>query len=163
MDLQIPVVVDLPVGQGFQDHVTVVLQPIYVNDTVKFPTKISAWSPNTIDQYFNQNGEGVLGAYTRPSQAFLTSSRAKRNLENNWPDIQLVFKPGFHHDKDDVEMAIDVVLSRPKSAGFISLNTSEYLKGVRDDEKLAIVDYNLLADVTDIEVLIEGPSKNQFS
>jgi len=55
---------------------------------------------------------------------------------------------------------IVVYLGRPQfnklSVGSIKLNTTAYRRGIRDNVKLAILDYNLLASSNNFAKILEG-------
>ena len=58
---------------------------------------------------------------------FMASSRAKRDLQPNWPDIHILLKPDVFNPQPETpqEIFFDIVLGRPKSRGYISLNTRD--------------------------------------
>ena len=88
----------------------------------------------------------------------MTSSRAIADGQTGWPDIQIDFIDGFTSNpvQDPHQVRLYVILGRPKSRGVMTLNATAYKLGVRDDEELALIDYNILSDPTDVEVLVEG-------
>ena len=111
----------------------------------------------SIKQY-SKNGDGLLKYGPVGAQAFMTSSRAVADGEAGWPDVQIDLNDEFtvSQVKDPQQIHFYVVLGRPKSKGTIGLNATAYKMGVRRDEELALVDYNILSDPTDVKVLVEG-------
>ncbi|OXA45411.1 Glucose dehydrogenase [FAD, quinone] [Folsomia candida] len=91
-------------------------------------------------------------------QAFIVSSRAKRDNEGNWPDYHLFFQmndlAGLAINATQIRMRVE--FGRPKSRGCVFLNTEAYAAGEVDDEKLVSLDLGIFTDPTDIDVLLEG-------
>ena len=64
--------------------------------------------------------------------------------------------PANNQQEQSHQISFFVALTRVRSAGSLSFNTTRYLAGVRDSAKLAVPDYNLFQDPSDVDVLLEG-------
>lgn len=100
------------------------------------------------------------GFFTRMDvgpQAFIVSSRAKSDGEQNWPDIQIVFghEPVFGKDLPQ-PTALQIILNRMKSVGEIGFNITAYRNGDRSDTKLALIDFRLFSEPSDVDAIVEG-------
>jgi len=169
--VQIKVKVDLPqVGQNLVDHVYIVLDGIKVSSSGdQYFSKVKDSNFKDMLNKYEETGEGILGDLKVGPQADLVSKRAKQTGELNWPDFKLTlfprctsfipslakenFKEG---EKTDNQLCLIVTLTRPKSTGNITINSTEYKTGNMDDTKLAIVDFNMFGNSSDVDVLVEG-------
>lgn len=110
-----------------------------------------------INKYQNDTfRSGYLIRKDIATQAFIVSSRAKQDGEGKWPDLQLVLYPNFVFGPTNPLLTMQVISNRAKSIGSVTLNTTAYLDGERNDTKLAIVDHLTSFDSSDIDVLVEG-------
>ena len=102
---------DSPVGQNLQDHAAALAGPFI------FPNPISNSRPisqETVDAYF-LNGTGPIGVGDSMVQAVaqFASSRAIKNEQKLWPDIQLLlfaFRGEDFYENDARSLAIDETL-----------------------------------------------------
>jgi len=142
------VVANLPVGKNLQEHQCVSIN-FKVNDSFKHPSKSMFESP----------GLGPI--------SFFVSNLAKAANQKNWPDLELILTETFFGtDKEYAtenlpnQFHIVVHLGRPDfdklSVGSIKLNTTAYRRGIRDNTKLAILDFNLLASSNNFAKMLEG-------
>ncbi|XP_035713775.1 oxygen-dependent choline dehydrogenase [Folsomia candida] len=157
----IPIVQDLPgVGQNLLDHAD-----IHFKFQIQNPS-----AAQTLYPFFTESGMQdelikfqapiKTGAFSTENvhQAFIVSSRAKRDNEGNWPDYHLFFQmndlAGLAINATQIRMRVE--FGRPKSRGCVFLNTEAYAAGEVDDEKLVSLDLGIFTDPTDIDVLLEG-------
>ncbi|XP_035713465.1 glucose dehydrogenase [FAD, quinone] [Folsomia candida] len=157
----IPIVQDLPgVGQNLLDHADVLLK-----FEIQNPSAAQALYPILSetalqDELVKFQAPLKTGAFSGENvhQAFIVSSRAKRENEGNWPDYHLYFQldlpTGLETNTTNINMRVE--FGRPKSRGCIILNTEAYAAGELDDEKLVTFDLGTFTDPTDIDVLLEG-------
>ncbi|CAL8117898.1 unnamed protein product [Orchesella dallaii] len=159
---KIPLLKDLPVGENFHDHVNVQLTIIIGNRSeVLIPER--DLNPETFALY-NRTGYGPYTSWIGTSgQAFLRSSVRRSDRLRDWSDIQLFPAQSVaaldsrmrewslqSHIKDwEVPFVISIYLTRPRSCGTISLNP----RNVSGDP---ILDFNMLSDPEDLEVLVDG-------
>lgn len=145
------------VGKNLRNHGYVFLN-FKVNNpnTTLFPIVEENDLENEFMQYHENKRRGLL-TETNKAQAFFVSSRAKADGESNWSDIHLAFNaPSRIGTASPQLIGILVKEGRMKSFGEIIFNTTAYLNGVRDDVKLALLDYRLFSDPSDTQVIIEG-------
>lgn len=137
--------------------------PIFVNDSSRFLIIRDGDEENVLNRY-HESAEGILGVLRVGPQAFFVSTRAKEQGEYNWPDIRLfvyAFRPDyrpFSEDEGGERISLYAVQNRPKSRGTVKLNATAYREGVRDDTKLALIDFQFLTDPDGIDedVMVEG-------
>ncbi|XP_035714143.1 glucose dehydrogenase [FAD, quinone] isoform X2 [Folsomia candida] len=158
---KIPIVQDLPgVGQNLLDHAA-----IHFKFQILNPSAAQALNPllsesGWEDAFIKLQAPVRTGAVVENlrHQAFVVSSRARRENEGHWPDYHLFFymdlKSGL--DTNATYININVEFGRPKSRGCVILNTYAHSSGEIDDEKLVSLDLGSLTDPTDIDVLLEG-------
>lgn len=161
---QIPIKVNRPgVGQNLMQDIQIFIGPIFVNDSSRFRIIRDGDVENELNKY-HESGEGILGLQRLGPQAFFVSTRAKEQGETNWPDIRLFlnayhpdFRP-YREDEGGEQMSFYVGQNRPKSRGTVKLNATAYKEGIRDDTKLALIDFQFLTDPDGIDedVLVEG-------
>ena len=146
------------VGLNLGEHVAIRSGPIYLNDSSLLP-KIKDGDEAELERYL-ATGEGLLGEIGSGAQALLVSSRAKAAGQSNWPDIQISLAFRWNGlgsaDNGDDYLRLSVVNMRSLTRGSVRLNTTAWRLGERDDEKLAIVDLQMLADSSAVDVLVEG-------
>jgi choline dehydrogenase-like flavoprotein len=164
-ELNIPLVVDLPVGHNFHD------QPMTfgVHFTINETQKSNELLQKDITEFF-LNGTGVLAQFEK---AVLRTS-TKYETNKSWPDIQVFANPGSFADfqtAESAENALNIkqniwqkfykpysgqstisfvsLLSRPQSRGRIKLKSNN----IRDDP---IIDPNYFSNSIDLKTLVEG-------
>ncbi|CAG9836472.1 unnamed protein product [Diabrotica balteata] len=161
---------NLKVGYNFQDHVGVVLQALFVNESVTF-TEGDFFKPQNWYQYL-VNGKGVL---TLPggseALAFVKSKYAPQ--DRDYPDLQLVlgaisfnqltfallgnsagvptklYNQVFAPHVGTPSFGINPFVMSPKSRGRVSLKTSNPL----DNPK---IETNYFSEKEDTDILVEG-------
>ncbi|CAL8130308.1 unnamed protein product [Orchesella dallaii] len=165
---RIPVKLELPsVGQNLEDHLMFTLSNIQYNSSIlPFISQLPKDEKEFQEalKTYQETGEGLLGQLIFGPQAFLVSSRAKQELQWDWPDLQLFFSPdnclGVNSGGNDIPIScIHMFLTRGKSRGSVQLNRTVYRSGVtNDDTKLAVIDYKMFEGEgeSDLDVLIEG-------
>jgi choline dehydrogenase-like flavoprotein len=171
--MQIPTLMDLPVGKNLQDHVSVYLNPIFINQ----PRAILIdrdLSPRVYMDWFG-SGKGILTSSGVHASALISSSIAKSSGLGDWPDIQLLvsgisvsktfaaemskafglkydeMNEYYQHAINKDSFTIIVSGARPLSRGSIKL-------GGNSPHDSPIIDPNYLSDEnnTDVKVMIEG-------
>ncbi|KAJ6630515.1 Glucose dehydrogenase [FAD, quinone] [Pseudolycoriella hygida] len=148
---EIPVKVPFEsVGQNLGEHPSFIMNGFTVNDTSIFP-KMDAGDTEKVVADF-EKGEGVLSLVSEGPQAFITSSVA----EPGWPDLWLEMHPLVRVNGEAQRINFYNVVGRPKSIGYLSLDTEKYKEGIRDDVQLALVDYNFLSHQDDVVAMLEG-------
>jgi hypothetical protein len=134
------------------------LSPIKFNASARpyFPRVAEAEFEEKLKEYVN-SGVGEFGNFQEGNtQALLVSSRAAAEGETEWPDARITFGPKLALEDDEDTIAFFwVTLDRPKSSGFITLNTTAYRNGVTDLTKLALIDFKMLEEPSDVEVILE--------
>ncbi|XP_021962083.2 glucose dehydrogenase [FAD, quinone] isoform X2 [Folsomia candida] len=158
---KIPIVQDLPgVGQNLMDHAA-----IHFKFQILNPSAVQALNPLVSDHAFEDaiikfQSPVKTGPFVENSlhQAFVVSSRARRENEGHWPDYHLFFYTDLQSGlgTNATYIDINVEFGRPKSRGCVILNTDAYSSGETDDEKLVSLDLGSFTDPTDIDVLLEG-------
>ncbi|CAL8130336.1 unnamed protein product [Orchesella dallaii] len=160
----IPVKHDLPaLGQNLADHLMLNLGDIQYNSSIipYIPRMPVGEKFEEMIQKYQETGEGILGDLPVGPQAFIVSSRAKKEGEGDWPDLHIIYDPRCHTKEGD-ELPVScffIFLARPKFRGSLRLNTTAYKKGERrDDVKLALIDYKIFEgeSISDLDVLAEG-------
>lgn len=166
-ELKIPVVADLPVGDGLQDHVVflglvVTTKEDYIgwrtfNETISY-----------LEYLFHKTGLFTLpGAYE--ALLFTNSKNDTKELQN--PDIKLALTSIFPNPKIAMSPYVTpelykmfyeplivqnktgfmstITMGQPKSRGCVKLNTS-------DPSDPPLIDPNILSDESDINRTVEG-------
>jgi len=169
--LKIPVLADLPVGQGLQDRLMFEF-PVGVAPEISITQNQlqSQWQQTK----YNLIGKGML-ASTNGIEASLFSN-SRRNPRKDWPDLELMFKgmaPSLeiaarmgYSNETLSEMSTRAAhtsgfsclasLLRPLSRGTLTLATS-------DPRDTPLIDPNYLAEQGDLDLLMEGVKKcNDF-
>lgn len=157
--IQIPVISDLRgVGKNFRDHGAVILRFTVNNPDTSLLQRLNEEDVQTeIMRYQEAKRNGFLTRMDVGPQAFIVSSRAKAEGQNHWPDLQIVFVQQPVLEKDSPQTtSLQIILNRMKSSGEIGFNTTAYRNGERDDLQLALIDFRLFSDSSDVDALIEG-------
>ncbi|XP_037024090.1 glucose dehydrogenase [FAD, quinone]-like [Bradysia coprophila] len=152
-EAEIPVKVPLEaVGKHLQDHTMFPLFGFSTNDSSAFQ-KIDSSEIEKIMTDFH-NGKGPLTTTGVGCHSFIVSSKA----DPHWPNFRIDLTVGMLAQLAETKPTVGfiVVLSRPKSIGSLTMDTDKYRAGIRDDEQLAIIDYNILTHPDDIDVILEG-------
>jgi len=164
----IPVVVNLPVGQNLREHTAVVLsftaQDVDRNlmprvEEDEFEEELKNYQAKP----FRSGFFATLGG---GPHAFIVSKVAKdeRN-EAGWPDLQITFEMMpyglvVHEEEEDCpkcqKFNLYVALNRLESVGQLKLKADLYKNGIRSTTELAETDYNLFTVERDFRALIEG-------
>ncbi|CAL8130334.1 unnamed protein product [Orchesella dallaii] len=159
----IPVKLDLPVGQNLGDHLMFIIDNINYNNLITpfIPRMPQEQDFERMIQTYQETGEGILGMMQYGPQAFISSSRAKREGQGDWPDIQLFYVPMCHaaEGNDLPTSCMAIFVGRPKFRGTLRLNTTAYKEGERSDNvKLAIIDFGIFekGSGSDLDVMVEG-------
>jgi choline dehydrogenase-like flavoprotein len=142
---KIPVKVDLPVGQFFQDHPGALLNMVVANKET-YP------DPDEHDiNDFIENGKGPLANVLQIfAQAFLVSSETKKETDKEWPDIQFITglnATGLVNGEN--QWLNFVILGRPNSVGKVTLNKQDPMKPLD-------VNPNYFDTDRDIKIIVEG-------
>ncbi|CAL8130340.1 unnamed protein product [Orchesella dallaii] len=160
----IPVKHELPsLGQNLADHLMFILGDIEYNSSIipYIPRMPKEEDFEEMIQTYQETGEGILGHLQEGPEAYIVSSRAKQDGQENWPDLQIVYDPMCPAaEGDDLPIScMYIFLARPKSRGNVKLNTTAYKEGERiDDVKLALIDFQIFEGEgsSDMDVLVEG-------
>lgn len=151
LPLQIPVKVPLEaVGKHLQDHTMFPLFEFSANDSSVFQ-KIDLSEIEKLMEDFH-NGTGLLTSTGTCCNSFIVSSKSYPD----WPDSRIDFISPILVGDQEPTVGFMVVLGRPKSIGSLTLDTEKYKAGIRDDEQLALIDYNILTHPDDVDVILEG-------
>lgn len=137
------------VGKEISEHASVTL-PFIVNDTSNFIHVKSNETERILENY--HNGHGVLVTRHEGAQCFIRSSKA----DQDWPDLWIASHPTLAIDDEPQIVRMYMVLGRPQSRGEYTMNTTAYREGIRDDERLALIDYKLLTHADDVDAMVEG-------
>lgn len=89
-------------------------------------------------------------------QAFVPSSVAISEGQEDWADLQIIYISPVLRDQDPVGVALIVDLNRPKSVGEIRFDSEAWARGERDDTKLALIDWKLFSVESDFQAVIDG-------
>lgn len=137
------------IGKNLVEHPLFVLPGFAVNDSSIF-LKVDSSQIEQITDEFHNDGNGALTKNTEV-QCFIASSKARPG----WPDIWIAIHPLPSVDGSEI-LNFYTFVGRPRSRGSITLDTEKYRAGVRDDQQLALIDYRLLSNPDDVDVLLEG-------
>lgn len=137
-------------GRNLGEHPSFIMTGFSVNDTSLFPRFRSSETEKVLAEF--ENGEGVLSIVSEGPQAFISSSVA----EQGWPDLWLEMHPLVGVDDSEQRISFYNVIGRPKSRGTFTLDTEKYKAGVRDDEELALIDYQFYSHPDDVVAMLEG-------
>lgn len=158
-NFQIPILRELKgVGKNFRDHGAVILRFTVNNPDTSLLQRLDEEDvQEEIMKYQETNRKGFFTRMDVGPQAFIVSSRAKADGQLHWPDLQIVFvqQPVIGKGLSQTT-SLQIILNRMKSSGEIGFNTTAYLNGDRDDLKLALIDFRLFSDSSDVDALIEG-------
>lgn len=155
----IPVVKELPVGYNLHDHVVVRMQFMINDSSQVFIPERDLTQENY--QKYNDTGEGPYSTHDADNtQAFIASSLgSKLNGISDWADIQLQFvssglsaTPPVDILPTEVAISCMVFLSRPKSRGRLTLNTTHPWAD-------PILDFQYFKERQDMDILLEGVQK----
>ncbi|CAL8117908.1 unnamed protein product [Orchesella dallaii] len=156
---------ELPVGQKFQDQISVNLNMIINNKSeivdLERDLTPAAW------RIYNRDGDGPYTSFEGMfGQAFLRSSVRTSDKIRAWPDLHLFFANSNSNQDigvntrpelgEGVQLAdwetsiqLTVYLGRPKSSGTITLNP-------QNASGPPLIDFNFLSHPEDMEVLLNG-------
>lgn len=146
------------VGKNFRDHGAVILRFTVNNpNTTLLPRLGEEDVEKEIMKYHQSKRQGFMTRMDVGPQAFIVSSRAKAENETSWPDIQIVFvqQPVIGKGLPQT-LSLQIIVNRMKSIGEIGFNTTAYLSGDRDDRKLALMDFRLFSEASDVATIVEG-------
>ncbi|ODM92682.1 Oxygen-dependent choline dehydrogenase, partial [Orchesella cincta] len=161
---KVPLIRNLPVGQGCQDHVIVFLDVIVNNKSEIFNPERDL-TPEAL-RIYEQEGDGPYSSFEgAPGQAFLKSSVQRSDNIEGWPDLHFIYQNTASNTAIGVltRSAVDAgqisdyetiiraapILVRPNSRGSIKLNPDNV-------DGPPLVDFNMLSDSQDMDVLVEG-------
>lgn len=149
---QIPVILDLPVGNFLQEHpsVNIGLWPdgFEVNQTF-------GRDHNTTEALFQYltNGTGPLLKvdFGKPSIHSIIHGYifSKNNTDLSWPDIHAYMGETYTPETKKEELFFNLDLARPSSHGTIRLRSS-------NSSDLPLIDPNFHSDSNDAEKIIDG-------
>lgn len=160
--MNIPVRKDLPVGENLQDHIRA-----YLYLKLKYDEKLGLNS-NFMDMFYSQwvHRNGPLGMAGLDVAGFIDTVG-----DGKYPDVQLIFGPignaklfGFDYkshiresilkqiDESDRFLAVSVVLLRPKSRGYLRLQSGEH-------ERDPLIVTNDLMEDSDVMTIVRGINK----
>jgi len=146
------------VGTNLQDHHGPILPPLYVNPGVAITP--SNFTATEFDKFLNHARDSVASTVRMSTQGFFLSSSVSGS---DWPDIHLRQRYVCAVDAPPNQICFDVVAGRPQFslelAGTLTLNTSAYLSGERDNVKLAIIDPKVLESKRVFRILRESKAK----
>ncbi|ODM93587.1 Oxygen-dependent choline dehydrogenase [Orchesella cincta] len=160
----IPVKHEQPaVGQNLREHLIFTLNNIQYNSSILpyIPTVPQEENFEDMITKYQETGEGILGYLQEGPEAFVVSSRAKQDGQENWPDLQLVMDQMCPvSDEGDLPVScMDVFAMRTKMRGTVKLNATEYKSGNENNfPKLAIIDHAVFQGegATDMDVILDG-------
>ena len=170
---QIPLVVDRPVGQNLQDHVTSFMSSFIINASLTFDP-VRDVNAKTLGDFMGE-GKGPLSHTHIVTTAYFTSQYAKDSGEGHWPDLQVVFldlsmthnnpvhaetifnlNPGVlqKYFRDTIGKGNDsfvaiVLVGRPKSRGEVLLDKANLFGN-------PIINPRYYSDPADMQRLVEG-------
>ncbi|ODM66802.1 Oxygen-dependent choline dehydrogenase, partial [Orchesella cincta] len=148
------------VGQNLGEHLYFTIYNIQYNSSILpyIPRMPQEKDFEEMVQNYQETGEGILGHLQEGPEAFIVSSRAKQDGENDWP-ISNGDGPMCPASNDD-ELPVScmyIFAGRPKMRGSVKLNGTEFKSGnENDDVKLAIIDYAIFEGASDLDVVLEG-------
>lgn len=153
------------VGKNLIEHPTIAIKGFRANDSSLFLNVDPSLLQNITDEYHNGEGlltthiteaslndNGVLTLTSVGAQCFISSSKSVRD----WPDIWIEMQPFVSVDGHHSGVHFFSVIGRPSSKGTLTLDTTKYKAGIRNDVDLALIDYQLLAHPDDVDVMLEG-------
>lgn len=144
-------------GKNFRDHGAVILRFTVHNPNTTLLLRLEEEDvEKEIMKYHESQRTGFMTRMDVGPQAFLVSSRAKAEDQPNWPDIQIVFVQQPVIGEGPQTLSLQIIVNRMKSVGEIGFNTTAYLNGDRDDTKLALMDFRLFSEPSDVQTIIEG-------
>lgn len=153
-DLQIPVVLDLPVGKYLQDHPGLDI----VGDKGGFFLNTTFGKEyNTTESVleFIENGTGPLNGFSyeygyapQLMQGYLTN---RDNPDKTWPQVHVYIHEQYFPEEDKEQFYFALELARVSSTGTIKLASSN-----PNDKPL--IDPNFFENSTDVNLLIDGMS-----
>lgn len=146
------------VGKNFRDHGAVIIRFTVNNPNITLLPRLGEEDvEKEIMKYHQSKRQGFMTRMDVGPQAFIVSSRAKAENETSWPDIQIVFvqQPVIGKGLPQT-LSLQIIVNRMKSIGEIGFNTTAYLSGDRDDRKLALMDFRLFSEASDVATIIEG-------
>lgn len=154
----IPLRMELPgVGQNLRNHPFVILRFTANNPDWTLLSRLQETDvEKELGTYHSHQSGGFYTLQQFSPQAFIVSSEAIANGECDWPDIQLLLQSHALIGEAERTLAVEIVVGRPTSVGEIGLNTSSFLEGERYDPNLALVDFRMLSEAHDVDVMIEG-------
>lgn len=153
------------VGQNLRDHAGVFLQFRADNTSDTF---LPVGEESSLeDELIKFQSVESAGLYSRNdlghAQAFFVSSVAKSRGESTWPDIQIVFKQTVRVGHTAPQMiTMHTIANRLESQGVVQFSSNKYLGGERDAVELAEIDYNLMTNENDVQILMEGEKLLNF-
>jgi len=148
---EIPVKVPLEaVGKNLGNHPSFTMRGFTVNDTSFFPRMESSLTEKILEEF--HNGEGILTINPQGPQCFIASS----NAEPSWPDLWIEMHPFTSVDDDEQRIYFYNVIGRPKSRGFLTMDTEKYKAGIRDDVELSLIDLQFLTHPDDVVAMLDG-------
>jgi len=109
------------VGQNLGEHPALILSPFHVNDSSLFD-RIDPTQTEEMLKEWHETGKGTLGMLSEGPQCFIASTKA----EAGWPDIWIAFNPHAMIGPELQILSFFVVHGRPKSRGYITLNSTAY-------------------------------------
>ena len=163
-ELNIPVVVDLPVGQNLRDHLSFFGMPLSIS-------KPGSYDTLNFDQHdilsYAESRSGKLSSAGAHGTALIKSKYAKDDI----PDIQLFFTPSniffnkaamtgigvntefynavYGNLNENASMYIIPIHVRPESIGYIKLNTTNPFDA-------PLINPKYFSDPRDLDVLVEA-------
>lgn len=135
-------------GKNLVEHPLFVLSGFAVNDSSIF-LKMDSTEIEKFTEEFH-HGKGVMTRNTE-AQCFITSAKARPG----WPDIWIAIHPLTSVDGREV-LNFYSVIGRPQSKGIVTLDANKYKAGARDDQQLALIDYQFFNHPDDVEALLDG-------
>ncbi|XP_035715873.1 oxygen-dependent choline dehydrogenase isoform X2 [Folsomia candida] len=152
---EIPVKVPLPaLGENVSEHPALWLGPWYPeSDNISLFHQVM--HPDATEAFVAQylRGEGPLAYLGEGPQMFKVTSRALPD----WPNLSVtIHLQPIRNPGDRPTVFFYVVLGRPQSKGKVTMNSTAYKAGIRDDVQLAEIDFNFLSHPDDAEDLLEG-------
>ncbi|KAG4076679.1 hypothetical protein HA402_001966 [Bradysia odoriphaga] len=147
---EIPIKVPLEaVGKNLGEHPLFVLPGFAVNDSSIF-LKVDSSQIDKITEEFHNDGDGVLTKNTEV-QCLIASSKARPG----WPNIWIAIHALPSVDGTEI-LNFYTFIGRPHSKGSVTLDAEKYRAGVRDDQKLALIDYRFLTDPDDVDAMLDA-------
>jgi len=155
---QIEMIADLPVGRNLENHLLLQLQ-FSVEQKHDFVTMYYNLREENFAKYLKGEPDGVLDDEGEGPQTFFVSTLGKQAGEKDWPDLRNFESTPLLNSDNVVTGIMYSGVQRARSIGSILLNVTAYLAGERRKSHLALIDYKLLQNKVDRQLLVGGNAR----